>query len=65
LVYFTKIVWIDSVVALILGIYIILIGYKIIRKSLSGIMDEADPENVENAKFPMKIENLNGLMFII
>lgn len=51
LVYFTKIVWIDSVVALILGIYIILIGYKIIRKSLSG-MDEADPEMLERlAKF--------------
>lgn len=44
LVYFTKLVWIDSVVALILGVYIIIIGYKIIRKSLSGIMDEADPE---------------------
>ncbi|MPT31260.1 MAG: cation transporter [Chryseobacterium sp.] len=44
LVYFTDLVWIDSVVALILGVYIITIGYKIIRKSLSGIMDEADPE---------------------
>jgi cation diffusion facilitator family transporter len=44
LVYFTGLVWIDSVVALILGVYIITIGYKIIRKSLSGIMDEADPE---------------------
>jgi divalent metal cation (Fe/Co/Zn/Cd) transporter len=66
LVYFTKIVWIDSVVALILGIYIILIGYKIIRKSLSGIMDEADPEMLERLPNSlMKIENLNGLMFII
>ena len=44
LVYFTKLVWIDSVVALALGFYIITIGYKIIRQSLSGIMDEADPE---------------------
>lgn len=43
LVYFTKLAWIDSVVALGLGIYIITIGYKIIRQSLSGIMDEADP----------------------
>jgi len=43
LVYFTKLVWIDSIVALSLGIYIITIGYKIIRQSLSGIMDEADP----------------------
>lgn len=52
LVYFTDLVWIDSFVALILGIYIITIGYKIIRKSLSGIMDEADPEMLTRlAKF--------------
>lgn len=44
LVYITRIYWIDSVVALFFGAYIIVIGYKIIRKSLSGIMDEADPE---------------------
>lgn len=44
LVYFTKIYWIDGVVAFIFGVYIIVVGYKIIRKSLSGIMDEADPE---------------------
>lgn len=43
-VYFTKIYWLDSVVALIFGFYIIVIGYKIIRKSLSGIMDEQDPD---------------------
>ncbi|SHG99303.1 cation diffusion facilitator family transporter [Chryseobacterium oranimense] len=43
-VYFTKIYWLDSVVALIFGFYIIFIGYKIVRKSLSGIMDEQDPD---------------------
>lgn len=42
LVQFTKLYWIDAVVALLFGGYIIIIGYKIIRKSLSGIMDEAD-----------------------
>ena len=42
LVYFTKIYWIDAVVALLFGSYIMVVGYKIIRKSLSGIMDEAD-----------------------
>jgi cation diffusion facilitator family transporter len=41
-VYFTKIYWLDSVVALLFGIYIIFVGYKIVRKSLSGIMDEQD-----------------------
>lgn len=43
-VYFTRLYWLDSVVALLFGFYIIYIGYKIVRKSLSGIMDEQDPE---------------------
>ena len=44
LVYLTKIYWIDAAVALIFGGYIMFVGYKIIRKALSGIMDEADQE---------------------
>lgn len=44
IVYFTNIFWIDSAVALGFGLYIIFIGYKIVRKSLRGIMDEQDPE---------------------
>ncbi len=47
LVYFTKINWIDSAVALIFGAYIMFVGYKIIRQSLSGIMDEADLEMLD------------------
>ncbi len=46
-VYFTRIYWLDSVVALGFGIYIIIVGYKIVRKSLSGIMDEQDPDLLE------------------
>jgi len=44
IVYFTKIYWLDSVIALIFGAYIIFVGYRIVRKSLRGIMDEQDPE---------------------
>lgn len=44
LVYFTQTFWIDAAVALLFGSYIIFVGYKIVRKSLSGIMDEADPD---------------------
>lgn len=42
LVYFTNLYWIDAAVALLFGGYIMIVGYKIIRKALSGIMDEAD-----------------------
>ncbi len=42
LLYFTGYTWIDSVVACIFGAYIIFTGYKIVRSSVAGIMDEAD-----------------------
>ncbi|MDX2047493.1 MAG: cation diffusion facilitator family transporter [Chitinophagaceae bacterium] len=47
LIYFTRLVWIDSAVAIIFGFLIIFTGYKIIRSSLAGIMDEADKELLE------------------
>lgn len=42
LLYFTKITWIDSVVALFFALVIIYTGVKIIRSSIAGIMDKAD-----------------------
>ncbi|MBS1495895.1 MAG: cation transporter [Bacteroidetes bacterium] len=38
----TNIAWIDSAVALIFALIILITGYKIIRSSIAGIMDEAD-----------------------
>ena len=42
LVHFTGWVWLDPLVAFIFGGYIIIVGGKIVRKALSGIMDEKD-----------------------
>lgn len=44
LIYFTDLKWIDPAVAIIFGIIIIYTGYKILRRSIAGIMDEADIE---------------------
>ncbi|MDB5200210.1 MAG: cation transporter [Chitinophagaceae bacterium] len=44
LLYFTKMLWLDSVVAMVFAVIIIYTGYKIIRTSVAGIMDEADIE---------------------
>ncbi len=41
---FTQLLWLDKVIAFILGIFVIYNGYKIIRRSIAGIMDEADME---------------------
>ncbi len=38
----TKLYWFDKVIALLISVFIIYNGYKIIRQSLAGIMDEAD-----------------------
>ncbi|MFN0201486.1 MAG: cation diffusion facilitator family transporter [Bacteroidia bacterium] len=47
LMYFTRYTWIDSLVALIFALIIIVSGYKILRSSIAGIMDEADDELLE------------------
>jgi len=44
LIYFTKITVIDSIVATIFAFIIIYTGYKILRESIAGIMDEADKD---------------------
>ena len=40
----TKLYWLDKVIALGMSVFVIYNGYKIIRTSLAGIMDEADIE---------------------
>lgn len=42
LIDFTKIIWLDSALSICVGIYILFSGYKLIRSSVSGLMDEAD-----------------------
>ena len=39
---FTRLYWLDKVIALGMSVLVIYNGYKIIRSSLAGIMDEAD-----------------------
>jgi cation diffusion facilitator family transporter len=47
LIYFLKLTWIDSVVAFVFALIIIISGYKILRSSIAGIMDEADEDLLE------------------
>lgn len=47
LIKFTGLVWLDSIVAIVLALIIMFTGYGILRKSLAGIMDEADKELLE------------------
>lgn len=42
LVWVTGIVWLDNVVAFLFAVFILVVGIRILRKSIAGIMDEAD-----------------------
>lgn len=42
LIRFTQILWLDSGLSILVGLYILYSAYKLIRRSVSGLMDEAD-----------------------
>ncbi|OYU95102.1 MAG: cation diffusion facilitator family transporter [Bacteroidetes bacterium B1(2017)] len=58
LVQLTQYVWLDAVIALLMGCMILYTGYTLIRKSLAGLMDETDLEIIEEL-MPILNENRN------
>jgi cation diffusion facilitator family transporter len=55
LFYFTKVTWLDSLIALIFGTIIVITGLKILKETTSNLMDEADFKLIE--KFGKIIDN--------
>jgi cation diffusion facilitator family transporter len=56
LIHFTKIVLLDSLLSILVGLYIIYTCFKLMRRSVGGLMDEADFEVVTDV---VKILNDN------
>lgn len=48
IIQFTGLKWVDAFVAILLALFIIYTSYTITRKSIAGIMDEADAELLTN-----------------
>jgi len=48
LIHFTQINLLDSILSILVAAYIIFTGYKLIRRSVGGLMDETDFEMVNN-----------------
>jgi cation diffusion facilitator family transporter len=46
IIYFTGYKWLDNLVAAILGFVVLVTGYRLIRESLTGLLDEADTEKI-------------------
>ena len=48
LIKITEVYWLDSVISILLGFYIVYSGYKLTRRSVGGLMDESNMELVES-----------------
>ena len=69
---FTGYIWIDGAVAILFGLVIIYTGYRILRRSIAGIMDEADVKlltrmvtvlNASRRENWIDLHNLRVIMF--
>jgi cation diffusion facilitator family transporter len=47
MIYLTEIYWLDSIISILLGIYILYTAYTLTRKSVGGLMDESNTELVK------------------
>lgn len=47
IIYFTKLFWMDSLLTILFAFYIAYVGFNLIRRSLAGLMDEADFETID------------------
>ena len=59
---YTKWIWLDTLIALAVSCLILYNGYRIIRKSLAGIMDEADDELLQ--QFVIILNNNRSINWI-
>lgn len=48
LIKLTEVYWLDSVISILLGLYIIYNGYKLTRRSVGGLMDESNIDLVKS-----------------
>ena len=54
LVAVTEEVWIDAVVALLLGVFLVVSGWRIVRSAVGGVMDEVNPDLMESIASTMR-----------
>jgi cation diffusion facilitator family transporter len=47
IIYFTHLNWLDNVIAIIFGAFILFTGFKLIRESVNSLLDEADKEKLQ------------------
>lgn len=56
IIHFTRLYWLDGLIAIMASIYICYMGYMLLRESVTGLLDEAD---VEKLKMVIGVLNKN------
>lgn len=46
-IHFTRLLWLDNLIAVFFGGFILYTGFKLVKQSINGLLDEADYENLE------------------
>jgi divalent metal cation (Fe/Co/Zn/Cd) transporter len=65
LIQLTNIIWLDSLLSVLVGFYIVYSGYKLTRGSVGGLMDESDFTLVEEVVDVLQKTDIGrGLTFI-
>jgi len=60
LIYFYKIYWVDSIVTVFIGLYILYESYKILKNAVNILM-QGVPENIDIEKVVEVIKNIDGV----
>ncbi|MBK9734430.1 MAG: cation transporter [Saprospiraceae bacterium] len=60
----TGLEWIDSLLAIIFGIFILFTGYNVLKSTLNGLMDEADMGALKNLIIHIEEHKTNAWIYI-
>lgn len=64
LVLWTKIEWLDPAIAILVGLQLAFSGFKIVRQSLGGLLDEVDESSIENLASALEKNRKPGIIDI-
>jgi cation diffusion facilitator family transporter len=59
LIYFTGWQWMDGIIAIVFALFIFITGYKLVRKSLAGLMDETDTAIIDEVVLKLQSSRKN------
>lgn len=64
LVWLTGLLWIDAGVAILMAIYLLLSGYKVVRAAIGGLLDELDQESLKRLAQTIEKNRFPGIIDI-